>query len=111
MAAVAELIKRHLPSLLTYLRHRLTNGGLEGVNAVIQWVKKTARAFRNAEHFKTPIYFHRGGLDLFTLTKACRSSIWNVVFSTPSVTPTPGSVSACHHTERARDGLQSLSMA
>jgi transposase len=65
MAAVAKLIKRHLPNLLTYLRHRLTNAGLEGVNAVIQWVKKTARGFRNAEHFKTAIYFHCGGLDLY----------------------------------------------
>ena len=65
MAIVAKLIKRHLPNLLTYLRHRLTNAGLEGVNAVIQWVKKTARGFRNPEHFKTAIYFHCGGLDLY----------------------------------------------
>jgi transposase len=65
MAAVAKLIQRHLPNLLTYLHHHLTNAGLEGVNAVIQWVKKTARGFRNAEHFKTAIYFHCGGLDLY----------------------------------------------
>jgi transposase len=65
MAAVAKLIQRHLPNLLTYLRHHLTNAGLEGVNAVIQWVKKTARGFRNAQHFKTAIYFHCGGLDLY----------------------------------------------
>jgi len=44
-----------LSSPLTYLRHRLTNAGLEGVNAIIQRVKKTARGFRNAEHFKTAI--------------------------------------------------------
>ena len=55
-AAVAKLIRRHLPNLLTSLRHRLTNAGLEGANAVIQWVKKTARGFRNPEHFKTAIY-------------------------------------------------------
>jgi len=65
MAAVAKLIRRHLPNLLTYLRHRLTNAGLEAVNAVIQWVKKTARGFRNADHFKTAIYFNCGGLDLY----------------------------------------------
>jgi transposase len=65
MAGVAKLIQRHLPNLLTYLRHRITNAGLEAVNAVIQWVKKTARGFRNAEHFKTAIYFHCGGLDLY----------------------------------------------
>ena len=65
MAAVAKLIQRHLPNVLTYLRHRLTNAGLEAVNATIQWVKKTARGFRNVEHFKTAIYFHCGGLDLY----------------------------------------------
>jgi transposase len=56
---------RHLPNILTYLRHRLTNADLEAVNATIQWVKKTARGFRNVEHFKTAIYFHCGGLDLY----------------------------------------------
>ncbi len=65
MAAVAKLLQRHLPNVLTYLRHRLTNAGLEAVNATIQWVKKTARGFRNVEHFKTAIYFHCGGLDLY----------------------------------------------
>ena len=65
MAKVAKLIQRHLPNVLTYLRHRLTNAGLEAVNATIQWVKKTARGFRNVEHFKTAIYFHCGGLDLY----------------------------------------------
>ncbi|WP_447974408.1 ISL3 family transposase [Nitrospira sp. Kam-Ns4a] len=71
MAAVAHLIRRHLPNVLTYLRHRLTNAGLEAVNATIQWVKKTARGFRNSEHFKTAIYFHCEGLDLYpTHTKA-----------------------------------------
>jgi hypothetical protein len=48
-----------------YLRHRLTNAGLEGLNAVIHGIKKTARGFRNTEHFKTAIYFHCGGLDLY----------------------------------------------
>lgn len=65
LAEVAKLIQRHLPNLLTYLRHGLTNAGLEAVNAVIQWVKKTARGFRNPEHFKIAIYFHCGGLDLY----------------------------------------------
>ena len=33
-------------------------------HAIIQGIKKTARGFRNAEHFKTAVYFHCGGLDL-----------------------------------------------
>ena len=65
MAAVAKLIRRHLPNVLTYVRHGITNAGVEALNATIQWVKKTARGFRNVEHFKTAIYFHCGGLDLY----------------------------------------------
>lgn len=65
MAEVAKLIRRHLPNVLTYLEHGITNAALEAINATIQWVKKTARGFRNVEHFKTAIYFHCGGLDLY----------------------------------------------
>src|SRR5512136_2680276 len=65
MAKVAWLIRTHFPNILTYLIHHVTNAGLEAVNATIQWVKKTARGFRNVEHFKTAIYFHCGGLDLY----------------------------------------------
>jgi transposase len=67
MTQVAWLIHRHLPNILTYHRHRITNAGLEAVNATIQWVKKTARGFRNAENFKIAIYFHCGGLNLYPL--------------------------------------------
>ena len=65
MAAIAKLIQRRRPNLLTYLRHRLTNAGLEGLNAIIQGIKKTARGFRDAEHFQTAIYCDCGGLDLY----------------------------------------------
>lgn len=61
------MIRRRFPNVLTYLHHRITNAGLEAVNATIQWVKKTARDFRNVDHFKTAIYFHCGGLDLYPL--------------------------------------------
>jgi transposase len=65
MAEVAWLIRTHFANILTYLTHHVTNASLEAVNATIQWVKKTARGFRNVEHFKTAIYFHCGGLDLY----------------------------------------------
>jgi transposase len=65
IAEVAWMIRRHLLGVLTYLHHRITNAGLEAVYATIQWVKKTARGFRNPENFKTAIYFHCGGLDLY----------------------------------------------
>jgi Transposase len=57
MAAVAKLIQRHLPNLLTYLRHHLTSAGLEAVNAVIQWVKKTARVSATPSTSRPPSTF------------------------------------------------------
>jgi len=61
---VARMLKRRLPNILTYLTHRVTNATSESINAKIQWVKYTARGFRNKKNFRTAIYFHCGGLDL-----------------------------------------------
>jgi transposase len=47
-----------------YLKHRITNATSESINAKIQWVKYTARGFRNKQNFINAIYFHSGGLDL-----------------------------------------------
>lgn len=65
MTAVAKRLKNHRPNVLTYLKHGITNAGLEAVNSTIQWIKKMARGFRNVENFKTAIYFHCGGLNLY----------------------------------------------
>jgi transposase len=61
----AETIKRHIANVLTYLQHRITNAVSEGLNSKIQTIKKMAYGFRNKEHFKTAIYFHCGGLDMY----------------------------------------------
>jgi transposase len=61
----AATLKRHLTNILTYFRHRITNAVSEGLNSKIQTIKKWAYGFRNIEHFKTAIYFHCGGLDLY----------------------------------------------
>ena len=65
MIEKARMLKRHLPNILTYLRHRITNATAEGLNSKIQWIRYTARGYRNRENFKTAIYFHCGGLDLY----------------------------------------------
>jgi transposase len=65
MIEKARMLKSHLPNVLTYLRHRITNATAEGLNSKIQWIKYTARGFRNRENFKTAIYFHCGALDLY----------------------------------------------
>jgi transposase len=61
---VAQTLKARLANILTYLKHRITNATSESLNAKIQWVKYTARGFRNKENFKTAIYFHCGGLNM-----------------------------------------------
>jgi transposase len=64
MIQVARMLKRRLENILTYLRHRITNAASESINSKIQWVKYTARGFRNKTNFQTAIYFHCGGLDM-----------------------------------------------
>jgi transposase len=64
----ARMIQRHLPNVMTFFAHRITNAVTEGLNSKIQTIKKMAYGFRNREHFKTAIYFHCGGLDLYPAT-------------------------------------------
>jgi len=40
------MLKRHLPNLLSYFRHRITNATSEGFNSVIQSPKYAAGGFR-----------------------------------------------------------------
>src|SRR5204862_6252042 len=47
MKEVAGTLKRRFANIITYLKHRITNATSESINAKIQWVKYTARGFRN----------------------------------------------------------------
>jgi transposase len=51
MFDVARMLKRNLENILTFVRHRITNVGSEGLNSKIQRVKYTARGFRNKSNF------------------------------------------------------------
>jgi len=65
MIDAAKLIARHLPNVLTYFTHRITNAVAEGLNSKIATVQKRACGYRNPNHFKIAVYFHCGGLDLY----------------------------------------------
>jgi transposase len=65
MIEAAKTLKRHLPNLLTYFKHRITNATAEGINSKIQMVKMMACGYRNRDHYRAAIYFHCGGLDLY----------------------------------------------
>jgi transposase len=65
MKEAAETLKRHIQNIVTYFQHQITNAMSEGINGKIQRIKKMANGFRNVENFKTAIFFHCGGLDLY----------------------------------------------
>ena len=65
MIEKAKLLERHLTNILTYFTHRITNAVAEGLNSKIATIQKRACGFRNRDNFKTAIYFHCGGLDLY----------------------------------------------
>ena len=62
---VAKMLKRHLDNILTYLKHRITNAAVEGINSRIQQVKSAARGFRNFKNYRIAILFFCGKLDLY----------------------------------------------
>jgi transposase len=64
MLEVARMLMRRSANIVTYIRHRITNPASESITAKIQWVKYTARGFRNKRNFATAILFHCGALDL-----------------------------------------------
>jgi transposase len=64
MVTVAKMLKRHLPNILTYIRHRITNALMEGFNSKIQSIKANARGFRNFANYRIAILFYCGKLDL-----------------------------------------------
>ena len=68
MIDAAKLIARHLPNVLTYFAHRVTNAVAEGLNSKIATVQKRACGYRNPNNFKIAVYFHCGGLNLYPAT-------------------------------------------
>jgi transposase len=54
---VARMIKDHLPNVLTYFEHRITNAMSEGLNSKIQTVKKTPVASAIGSTLRSPSTF------------------------------------------------------
>lgn len=62
---VAKMLHDRLDNILTYCKHRITQGVAEGLNSKIMAIKRYACGFRNERHFEAAIYFHCGGLALY----------------------------------------------
>jgi transposase len=83
----AKTIHRYFGNIVTYSRHRVTNALGESLNAKIEKVKRLACGFRNREHYRTAIYFHCGGLDMYPR----RSNIFGQI-----INPKPQYVGVTH---------------
>ena len=64
MKKFCATIRNHWNEILHYFKHPYTNAILEGMNSIIQNIKRRARGFRNDEYFKTMIYLGCGKLNL-----------------------------------------------
>lgn len=70
----APMIQRHLPNVLTFSAHRISNAVSEGLNSKIQTSEKMVCGFRNPEPLKTAIYVRCGRLDLDPATREISGS-------------------------------------
>ena len=60
----AETVKSHWEGFMHYFDSRITNGIAEGINSVIQSIKRSARGYKNKEYFRTMIYLRLADLPL-----------------------------------------------
>lgn len=63
MKVVAGTVRKEREGILNWFSRNATNAILEGLNSVIQSIKRAARGFRNVEYFKTMIFLRLGRLD------------------------------------------------
>jgi transposase len=69
MVKIGHFIKRHWQGIINYIESRINNGILEGINSIVQTIKRKARGFRNVNNFMTAIYLKCGKLE-FDLPEA-----------------------------------------
>ena len=56
-SSLAETMERHRSEILSYFRHRITTGPLEGLNNKIKVLKRQAYGFRDMLYFKLRLFF------------------------------------------------------
>jgi transposase len=54
---LADTLEEHCAGLLSYFRHRISTGPLEGLNNKIKVLKRQAYGFRDQAYFKLRLYF------------------------------------------------------
>ena len=63
MKVVAGTLRKEREGILNWWRRGSTNAILEGLNSIVQSIKRAARGFRNTGYFETMIFLRLGRLD------------------------------------------------
>ena len=63
MVKVAKTVKDHLPEVLNYFKHFITNSTSEGFNSVIQSIKSSAKGFKKFQKLQdqNPLLLRQAG--------------------------------------------------
>lgn len=61
---VADMIESRLDDVISYCRHPISSGPMEGMNSIIMAIQRAGRGYRHAETFGIAILFFCGGLNL-----------------------------------------------
>ncbi len=75
MIKAAKTIKRHWAGVFRWLKSRITNGVLEGINRLIQAAKAKARGNRASKNLVTMVYLLAGKLNLKLAHKIWRRGL------------------------------------
>lgn len=63
MKVVAGTLRKEREGIPDWWRRGSTNAILEGLNSIVQSIKRAARGFRNTGYFETMIFLRLGRLD------------------------------------------------
>ena len=61
---VADMIESRPDDVISYCKHPITSGLLEGMNSIIMAIQRAGRGYRHTESFGIVIMFFCGGLDM-----------------------------------------------
>lgn len=67
----AKTIKSNWNGIISFFKGRISNGTAEGINSVIQTIKRKAKGYKNTDNFITMIYLNCSKLN-FNLPQVCK---------------------------------------
>lgn len=70
MEKASQMVKNHWDRIVNWKISNINNGKLEGINSIVQDVKRKARGYK-LKHFKTTVYLITGKLDFSKVNQEC----------------------------------------